>query len=296
MCRGETSAKWLTCQTTYLKTLARLRQAHRVPIIIAGDLFDKWNASPEAINAFLDGFSQNQNTGVYAVKGNHDVPYGNVELTSKSAYDVLHKTNAIVNLSTKPHSLGGELLVAGFGHGATGFNSVSSGDRRKYKVRLAVIHRYTHDEEHCYPGAKPEDHVRVLEEKLIAEGYNCAVVGDNHKGFLYEGKIPILNSGTLLRRRSDEISYQPCFGVLYENASIERVPLDCHYDVFAVGASGLASSVVPNEAVGEFLEVLESLGGSFTKFADLVRRYCQTPDVHPKVKELMLESLEAGEK
>ena len=94
------------------------------------------------------------------------------------------------------------------------------------------------------------------------KGHDVVVYGDNHKGFLAtQGNTTMFNCGGLQRRKSDEISYRPQVGLLYENGSIKPELLDCSAD--NIVKTSLAQSQKDGMNMGDFLTALDSIIDSY---------------------------------
>ena len=100
-------------------------------------------------------------------------------------------------------------------------------------VHLAVCHHYCWAREHSYPGAPDDANVVMLRKKLT--GFDAAIFGDNHKGFLSEKMgVPVLNCGGFMRRRTDEVNYSPQVGLLLRSGKIRIQKLDISADVLEI--------------------------------------------------------------
>ena len=191
-----------------------------VPLVLAGDVFDRWNPSPELINLALEALEP---VDVYAIPGQHDLPYHNYSDRKRSAYWTLVTARVVVNL-TPGHGFfvaDGHLVLYGF---PWGWKLTRCPAQTNDPLTLAVCHRYCWIEGNSHPGAKPEDHVDALRKELA--GFDAAVFGDNHSGFLASrrtGEAAVLNSGTVMRRTTAEAGYNPAYGVLYSNGCFARV-------------------------------------------------------------------------
>jgi hypothetical protein len=98
---------------------------------------------------------------------------------------------------------------------------------------MAMAHEYVWAASCKYPGA-PE--TRNANKYLCGSlSYDLFLFGDNHKGFLTssaKSKQRLINPGTLMRRKSDEICYSPAYYRIYSDGSVDAVPLDTSIDEF----------------------------------------------------------------
>jgi len=201
------------------------------PVIAAGDIFDRWNPPPELINFAIDVLSKFSGA-FYCIPGQHDLPNHRYDEMHRSAYGALVRTPQAKDLRPDCQQtvlLAGNrpLVVHPFPWG----HDITPVDRLEWKsdsLHLAVVHSYIWKSGKGHPGADEEDKVGRYVKQL--ETYDCAVFGDNHQGFV-ANRNRILNCGTLMRRRSDEIDYQPRVGILREDGTIDLHHLDTRDEV-----------------------------------------------------------------
>jgi hypothetical protein len=294
---------WHKVQFGYLEQVRDVCQEYRVPLVIAGDINDRWKLSPETVNRAITVFKTFP-LGVYAVPGQHDLPFHRHEDIEKSSYwtyvqaGVIHDLDADFPIYLQ-EKVGCEIVLYGFPWG-----SVVSKLRKEYREEwpdakhVAVIHAYCWQEGHTYLGAPEDKWAPKWVEKL--DGYNAAVFGDNHLEFTTRfsavkpprKKFWVHNCGTLIRRRADEIGTAPSVGILWDNGSITREYLDVSKDKFADKAEELTTGKLDAEA---FLEVLGGLEEVGLDFAEAVRRFLnRNPKIGDTVRKLILKSLEGG--
>lgn len=279
VCPSARSAEldWLVAMGRQLAQLCELKIKLDVPVICAGDIFDRWNASPELIN-----FAIRSLPCMYAVPGQHDLPNHRLDDIYRSAYWTLVEAEVIYHLG--PNSavdVGDRLRVWAFPWG-TEIIPCPSVDRSR--IHLAVIHRYIWKDGHQYPGA--DEQKRLKNQRGCLVGYDAAVYGDNHSGFLAKGgpgQTHILNCGTFFRRHIDEISYRPHVGILYSDGHIELHYLNTDDDVFVE----TRDSVKPlKEAKGyaEFMQQIQDLGSDSLDYCRVLNRYMDDNNTRLEVR------------
>lgn len=255
-------------------------KAYGLPVVCAGDIFDRWNPSPELINRALAWLPDK----MICVPGQHDLPLHRIDLMDRSGYGVLKSVGKIIDLSR-----GGSYSERGFTAYGFGWNEPikpPKADRRG--VQLAVVHRYCWKKDCSYPGAPEEANVSNLAAQL--KGYDAAVIGDNHKGFLITTKqgTSLLNSGGFIRRKSDEMDYRPGYGILYSDGSIERAYLRTD-DKFH--PKDKVREEVPFD-MSSFVERLGELGDSGMDFRVAVEEHLKSSELDDKTKEIILTAME----
>lgn len=286
---------WFEAQRRPLLEIEGLSHAYRCPVIIAGDIFDRWNASPAIINFALRCLPNL--FGLYAIPGQHDLPNHSMKEIKRSAYWTLVEAGKIRNLCYgEPFGLCDDLVLHGFPWGSE-IRPLKVTHTSVHFVNLAVMHQYVYTLQGIrgdgYPGAPKEKMLSRMGGQL--EGFDAAVFGDNHKGFMASArltgtKVNVMNCGTMLRRKQDEREYKPQVGLLKDDGTIDRHYLDVSEDMFSDPAEVLDGHGMDLDSA-EFLEELKSLGGDSLDFrAAIMRRLEQsTQDVRRAVLEAIGE-------
>jgi hypothetical protein len=299
-CRADDD--WYATQALYLKQVKGLAQRYAAPVLCTGDVFDDGHRArkvpPELINFALEHLPE-----MYAVPGQHDLPYHRYEDIKKSAYWTLVEAGKVANMEPgKPvlildHSVSNgrspmKVYATGFPWGTP----IRPTPKRSQVLQIAVLHAYVWEKGHTYPGAKASQHVSAY-QKLLA-GYHVAVFGDNHKGFVVHGKaekVPIptvFNGGTLIRRKQDERKYRPFIGLIYDDGSVEQVRLKCEGDKFWDEEYEQFAAPPPSSSLEEFVQSVNDLVDSGLKFEEACKQYMDTHRLRAGVKKVILESLE----
>lgn len=258
---------WYEAMLRPLREIKELASQHQCPIFCDGDLLDSWKQPVDFINWLVGAVPV-----VHAIPGNHDLPFHNYNDLGKSAYWTLVETGNVIHMEPEIDIELPEwnLMVTGFPWGhklrapEKGFTLI------KGWHRLALVHAMIwKKEQHKHKGAMDKDHISNFKHAL--KGYHFAAFGDNHKGFLARsGDCAVINTGTLMRRRMDEISYQPKVGLLHRDGTITRHALDCSQDVFidAEDVVELASEAVD---ASELVEALLATADTHLDFLDSLR-------------------------
>lgn len=282
---------WWAAMARPLAELSALQQRHGCPVLVAGDIFDRWNAPPEVTNFALDHLP----AACYAVPGQHDLPHHAYADIRRSAYWTLAATGKITNI--EPGSLlavAPGLVVGGFGWG-TPLRPLSRGEGLDV-VTVALIHRYVWRRGCGYVGAPDSAKVAAYVGDLA--GWDVAAFGDNHKGFHVDRvrgvpgcELVVLNCGGFMRRKIDEREYQPHIGLLYSDGSVLRHPLDCTADVFS-GPTATATATAGTPDTAEFLAGLRALGHEGLDYRAAVLRHMEANCTPPAIREIVLHAME----
>lgn len=284
---------WMETQADYLRQLRELQvvgdKKDVIPVLCAGDIFDRWNPPPELIRFALEHLPD----GMICVPGQHDLPNHRMDEMKRSAYGVLVQARKIVDLSGLPlyeWKLPTGPIVKGFGWGVEIEPRSNFYEKEKNTLFVALIHRFIWMFETGYPGAPESQHVWNTTDCL--NGYDVAVFGDNHIAFTCKlnGTL-IWNCGGFIRRRSDENLRRPRVGILFDDGSVEEHRLKTGRDKF------LPKTEVPEEVeqdMRRFLEELEKLGEHGLDFRAAVRRHAENKEngISAPVRNLLLSFLQ----
>ncbi len=242
-------------------------------IICAGDIFDKWNAPPELINFLIKELPF-----MHAIPGQHDLPDHVYEDIKKSAYWTLVEAGKIKDMRTyngSPESVyrfitpgAPDLAVYAYPWGKTDNLKRILPHTYEGSLSLAVLHAYCWTEGRVFGGPeRPSETSHYKNWSLILSkmGYNAAVFGDNHKGFYTDkwSSPSLINTGTFIRRKVDELDYKPMIGILFSDGTIQPHYLDISQDEF-IQTTGLQQS----SSMGNYEVILRELRGASNTVLD----------------------------
>ena len=293
---------WYAAMARTLDQVLDISNEHTAPLIIAGDLFDRWNSQPELINFAIGSFRAFQH-GVYAIPGQHDLPYHDYTEIHKSAYYTLVKAGVIIDIQPSSyghHSSTKDITFWSFPWSFDVFSIDNDEGLREIKtirgkgINLAVVHSYVYLKGGGYPGAPEEQNLRAYLNKL--KGYDVAMFGDNHMAFRceYENHPVIINCGTLMRRRSDEIDYTPMVGLLHDDGEVHPHYLDLKQDKILATPEVVVRENLETD-LSKFLTELKSLGADSLDYTTAVTHYMDYKAIADDVRKVVLESIEADE-
>ena len=284
---------WYAAMKRPLRQLTRLSSTYDCPVVIAGDIFDHWKSPPELINFAIENLPPD----IYAIPGQHDLPFHVLDDMDKSAYGTLVRAERIQDISHgHPIALSDKLWIWGFAWGENvlprneDYFKGGSGKALPDCNHLAVIHSYIWMKDRSYPGADKQARVGSWQKKL--KGYSAAVFGDNHKGFTF-GKH-LMNCGAFIRRKIDERKYTPQVGLLNKWGRIIPHYLDTSQDKF-IDVESAAAIAESGLEMGVFLAELAGLGDTALNFLDSLTRYCKDNGVDKAIRKIILEASEKKE-
>ena len=277
---------WEAAQIIPLKQLAKYQQRYGCPVLIAGDLFDRYNPAPWVVNMALKHLPEQ----CYAVPGQHDMKHHNYSDIRKSVYWTLVESRKIVNLEpgrpVEAQSNGRILRLHGFPFG-TALRALTQ--PHDLAIEVAVAHSYIWAAEGT--GYKDAPEVSRLSKRFASmKGFDVCVFGDNHIPFVVDHNPAICNCGAFQRRKSDERKYDVMIGLLLANGKIKRKRLEASQEKWVDNADD-AEKLLGGSSV-EFVRELESLGDSALDFAAAVHR--RLVGKNEEVKEVVLRCLDGS--
>ena len=276
---------WYEAMGRQLDELGKVAERYGdVPIIYAGDIFHRWNSPPELINFAIDRLPPG-----YSIPGQHDLPNHRTEDVTRSAYWTLIKAGVLTDLNPNHPLAIRQLFIWAFPWGT----EIKPKDWEDPKggriIHLAVCHAYIWKKGSSYPGAGEDQKIGVYRKAL--EGFDCAIFGDNHKGFT--AKLPkgtLMNGGTFFRRNIDEVTYRPQIGLVHDDGTITPHYLDTSEDLFLDEA--IARSKEKEEIdMANLLDDLRKLGVDDLDFSQAVEHYLDQEKTGDETREIVLEAI-----
>ncbi len=285
---------WFQAMERTLSLLRGIVDHYSVPLLCAGDIFDKWNSPAELTNFALRYLPK-----MFAIPGQHDIPFHNLNHMDKSAYTTLVEADVVTDI--KPGRLfhpSPNLTVMGFPWGVP-FTELPKNYHRKSTVPvIALCHRYVWVNGKNYPGAPPSGALTNKKLKKDLVPFDIAIFGDNHQGFhrgyaIYDKQgTAIFNCGTLMRRDSNEKEYRPRIGLIQKDGVVVPIYMDLAGETFHT------VEVKPEAAVDmifdKFLHELSELQDIDLDFGEMMTRALDKAEPSALVRQIIMEAMEGG--
>lgn len=283
---------WFAAMARPLEQIRELAKQYGVPIICAGDIFDRWNSPPELINFALAALPD-----MFAIPGQHDLPNHSYEELPRSAFWTLSHTGKVVVLSKEEPIQHGKLIMHGFSWNE---EVVFLKERVEGCYHIAVAHDYVWIPKCKYENAPIEKQLGIDNRKARGGrwlNYDAVVYGDNHIGFLtHLYNTPVFNCGSMMRTKSDQLDYKPMVGLLKCDNTTGKLHVDkMMLDISQDQTLEVSKAVDAEEAeldTEEFFENLRSLGVKSLDFGLAVERLCQRGEIEPEVADVLKNSIE----
>jgi DNA repair exonuclease SbcCD nuclease subunit len=270
-----------------LDELKGLATKWNVPIFCAGDVFDRWNSSPELINWAMDHLPT-----LYAIPGQHDLPEHSIKQIEKSAYQTMVKANKIISLNTHLNIL----MSIPFRIWACPYGStvIPCPKKKDGILDIAIIHEYN-----WIPGTSYFDEglmqfSPIDKQSPKFKGYDFVFCGDNHIPFSTKlGKNCIFfNCGTLMRRHSNDRIINPGVWVLCEDRSCFRHTLNTVKDIYIEAPKKKSPEDPGPDKIIQLIEQLKRLKKNCIDFQDTINLYIENQKIPEKVKEEIIKAME----
>lgn len=197
---------FLSAQERKFQFIIDLAYKYGVPILHAGDVFDKPKSSPwleaEVIRIFTD-------YRMIAIPGNHDLPSHRIELLNHSSFGVLQAAKIIKFTGDESFLLTSntEVHLYPWGTALKGlFGMMTGSSGNSGRDRIAIIHDMV-TETKGEPWIDSTMGGRILRK---AKGFKLILTGHNHKAFVIKSRGKLLvNPGSMMRTSADQIGYRP---------------------------------------------------------------------------------------
>jgi len=272
---------WFKAMARPLEFLDNLSVDYNAPVICAGDVFDRWKASPELIS-FAIKYLKRFNHRFLSIAGQHDQPQHNMELLRKSAYTTLMKAGAITHLTGNEYRNIGDFKVISFSYGED--------PPKEIEADIMVMHRMVWNGRPPYPGAPSEGNARLVLKEF--PNVKLIVTGDNHKPFTYTEHVgqTILNCGSVMRMDADQIDYKPAAWV-WDGKKLTQ-------EYFPIDEDVLTRTHIDNEKerdnrIEEFIaKISNSKFASGLSFETNLKRWLETNHISKEIEQILYQAME----
>lgn len=193
---------WLAAQARQLEWLHQMVNKYDVPLVIAGDVFDRAQGSTRLVNFIADHIPN-----ALACPGNHDLPYHSLDRIDLSSYGSLLRMGKLEGVRGVKHMNihGTSVAFTLFPFGEPLHPCETEAD-----VNVAVIHHFVWVGESTMAKIMPD----CCLDDLLAQmqGFDYYIFGDNHEPFFVDN---VINCGSFFRRKKGDETYQPTVPLVY---------------------------------------------------------------------------------
>jgi len=264
-CRTETEEEWLEFQTYLVEDILGECSKKGADLIIAGDIFDRANPGTGFVNHFSQLFQSYTLFSKFAIPGNHDLPYHDINLVNESGFGTLEIHKVISTHSNK-------------------FSLIPFNFIMDPKLNLAVCHQL------CFEKQAPPN-VNAITAKDLLKKYpktQWIVAGDNHHGFHYkDGNRHVIVPGSIFISAVDQIRYKP--KIYYINTETELVePIYLRNDESKLTSEYLEDEKKRDSRIDNFIESIRAKGKVSFSFGDNLEKKLNQKTISPEIKKIII--------
>lgn len=282
---------WFAAMARPLDEIEDLAEETGAVVLYAGDIFDKYNPSPELINFAIPHLPEG-----YAIPGQHDLKFHSQKDIHKTAYWTLAQVGTINHLnynypvcSGLCSENGAELRIWGFGWN-DGIFSIDKDNAIEDFLDIALVHKYVwQNRENNHAKVSESQHISRLAKKM--RGFDIIVTGDNHCGFHALTKPQIWNCGSLMARHSDQRDYRPRVGLLYSTGEIGTHYLSTFQDKW-LDEKELVKKVADMTNLPELVDEFKKLAGKSMDFLMELQRVMRDEGLGEDIKEVLIRAIQ----
>ena len=280
VCRTD---NYFRAQDKVMQFICDLQQEHNCPVLVAGDIFDKWKASPFLISWAIKHFPEN----MIVVPGQHDLQNHNINLYGNTALNVLEKAGKVKGIGKGFEPVTGDsTMVYGY---AWGEEPAALPEKDNSKRNIAVCHIMTWTNKVPFPGCNA-DSAHALLKKM--SGYDLVVTGDNHQPFVVEHKGRMLvNPGSMMQMTADQMSHRPRVYLWYaKDNSVQPVYLPSFAN--SISREHIDKVEERDKRIDAFVSRLKDDFEVGLSFSQNLEEYFSKNKTEKEVKDLVMKAVE----
>lgn len=249
-----------------------LVQIHGCPIICAGDVFDRWKASPWLLQWAL----QHLPHPMVTIPGNHDLPMRSLEHFQRAALYVLGVIDTLYNV---------------------GHIRVYAANPLKFEIagrQVLILHELVFPQSYASfaetaGGLTPR---KVIEK--YGDHYDLILTGDNHMPFVERvGDTLLVNPGSLMRITAAQVDHRPrCYLYYAEDNSV--VPVYIPIEEGVISREHLERREERERRVEAYIERMQTDFAVGLSFRQNLEAFFEKNNTPKTIRDLIWEHLEEG--
>lgn len=247
------------------------------PVLLAGDVFDRWSTTPRLLNFALEHLPDR----LFAVAGQHDLPEHSLGQLHRSGLRTLELAGKLIIVGAE-----GLKIPRARVYGSSWGEIIPQPRGSTTLLNILLLHRFV------WWGKRPPSFgfdSRISSLYNECEAYNLVLVGDNHEPFdVRQGNTLFWNNGSMMRRSINQREHKPRCGLWRESGVVEPLYFD-------VSADKWRQQVDPEKeqeplALEEFLV---SLGGLLSSSGDVFGQMLEQYLIKasPRVRQVIEEAM-----
>ena len=266
---------WILTQSKQLRFIADQARELGLPLIIAGDIFHTPQVSDMLKIIFQFTFS---GVKIYAIAGQHDLPYHSWNKVMSSSFGVLISSDTI----TPPGFSGWDY--------ANYDDEIHSSDDFESDSDILIIHDLVFESEKQIP---PNVKAKTAKELLNSnKSYKWIFCGDVHHGFHFEEKgRHVIMAGCMNRQAADMKDYTPRIWLIDTDID-EVVYIPIPDDIEMVDDEYLVKAEDRADRIASFVETIKGTKKISLDYMENVKSAMTSNNFSIKEEQIILELLE----
>ena len=284
---------YFMAQCRKVKTIVNLSEKYNIPILHAGDLFDKARSSQYLEQWIIRNLHGPYN--IYCNPGNHDLPNHNLKLVNHSSLGVIEASNKIAiltqdiiqRLSCVHNDVVYSVYSLPWGTPLKSIHSTKLGNESGINV-LILHHLVSKNEDDLWHGAESEQGNRLL-KKL--KQFQLILCGHNHQSFIVKNRNQVLvNPGSLMRMNTTQENYKPCV-YLWHAKTNEVEPYYLPIEENVIDASHIENKQERDKRMEAFINKLDDDYEIGLSFEHNIEEYFNNNKSKKGTKEIVWEAI-----
>ena len=271
-CRKDTD--WYETQRKKIKWVVDLSNSEKCSIIVAGDILHRGTNSQLLENMLLEELRRAE-YDIFAIPGNHDLPYHSMKQMHKSTFKVLLNAGVLMFIPTNKVD---NVHFFGFDENIP----------RDIHADILVLHTLVLPNGAAMPFIEAPTAQELLSRYPNAK---TIITGDNHTPFIAKDKERMLiNPGSLIRQTADQIEHEPRV-YIYENGNVSAAYLPVEKGV--VVNEYILTEKQRDDRINTFVETMKSRTEGFgLSFEDNMETAMQREKLPREVVRIIQEAME----
>ncbi len=289
--------EFFAAQERKIEYLCGLQIKYECPIIIAGDVFDRWKSSPELIFKTINQFTKFLYP-IIAIPGQHDLPNHNLNEYHRSSLAVLEAAKLVtgvinhgrVTVSSDKFTEDMDFSIKLFPWGVplTNYKTEWKKLEKKNVPKIAVIHEGIYQEDAPFPGCLWRTAKKLLKN---CSGWDLIVSGDNHKTFTEKNRETLLvNPGSFMRIRADQTDHKPCI-FLWDSVKNKAVPEYLPIEKNVIKRNHIEIQKQRDDRMTAFIDTLGEEDIISLNYTDNVVHFLESHRISKRVQKIIHQSL-----
>lgn len=283
---------YLAAQARKLAFLAKLRKENQdCPILVAGDIFEKWKNSPW----FIYWAYMHLPDGIITVPGNHELRFHSFKEYKQSTLHLLENIHVegwdLTVLKNDEVYVINELEIFGCPFGEDVKIPWRGKKDWEDSPRILILHDLIWKSSQKPPWAAEAYSPDEILDKFSSYDIDLILTGHNHESFTAQKDETLLvNPGSMMRNTADQVDFRPrCF--LYYVESNKVIPVYFPIEEGAVSQEHLDRKKQHEERAAAYIQRLNMKWKKSLSFRDNLETFFSANNTPRKVREILWQHL-----